>query len=175
MSQYKRQRKNGFTTVDVAIAGLILIIAMLSIGQILSESQKGWNLIYNRMYSEVVTGGHIAKRTFDSIVRKSSSKGITIDPDSKWVEVHYYDTDGSSFLDRYAKFFVSGNLLRVERGWLNPNDAANPKGTIATDTICGNVNKCIFKQSGNSVHMMLTLNTGTEKMLIGTSAILHNN
>jgi hypothetical protein len=176
---YKNQDHNnnrsGLTAIEMTIAMTLLFITLLAVSGVLSDSQNGWNSMYGRTFSEVMTGGHMAKRSFDSIIRKSSTKELTIDTAGTWVEVHYYNTDASTFLDQYAKFYRSGSTLRLEWGWLNPSNTSNPRGVSGTETICSNVANCVFKQSGKSVHMMLTLNNGSEKLLIGSSAILHNN
>jgi len=181
MIKYKNQNNNngnnhsGFTLMEVFVALFMLSIFMLAVSGTLLDSQRGWNLMYNRTFSEVVTAGHIAKRVFEANVRKSSISELSIDTSGKWVEVHYYEDDTSTFLDCYARFYHSGTTLYVERGWLNPGNPSNPKGTLSTSIICENVTNCVFKQSGKYVYMMITLNDGSQSLVIGSSAIMHNN
>ena len=181
MIKCKNQNNNngnnhsGFTLMEVVVAILILSIFVLAASGVLVDSQRGWNLMYDRTFSEVVTAGHIAKRVFEANVRKSSISEFSIDASGKWVEVHYYDDDTSTFLDCYSRFYHSGTKLYVERGWLNPNDPSNPKGALSTSIVCENVTNCVFKQSGKYVYMMITLNDGSQSLVTGSSAILHNN
>jgi hypothetical protein len=164
----------GFSVAEMVISMALTAIALLAVTSVLSNTQNSWNLMYNRAFSEVVTGGHTAKRIFDTIIRKSSTKELSIDTLGTWVEVHYYDNDASTFLDRYAKFYRSGLNLCLEWGWLNPGDTTHPRGVSGTDVICSNVTTCIFKQSGKSVHMMLTIDNGSQHLSIGSSETLHN-
>jgi hypothetical protein len=161
--------------MEILVAILILSIFVLASSGVLLDSQRGWNLMYDRTFSEVVTAGHIAKRVFEATVRKSSISELSIDTSWKWVEVHYYDDDASTFLDCYARFYHSGTNLYVERGWLNPSNPSNPRGTLSTSIVCENVSNCIFKRSGKYVYMMITLNNGSQSLVVGSSAILHNN
>ena len=180
MIKCKNQNNNngnnhsGFTLMEVVVAILILSIFVLAASGVLVDSQRGWNLMYDRTFSEVVTAGHVAKRVFEATVRKSSTSELSIDTSGKWIEVHYYDDDASTFLDCYARFYYSGTKLYVERGWLNPNDPSNSKGILSTSIVCENVSNCIFKRSGKYVYMMITLNNGSQSLVIGSSARLHN-
>ena len=179
MKTYKNEghknNRRGLTVIEMAVAMTLTLLTLLAVSNVLSDNQNSWNLMYNRTFSEVVNGGHTAKRIFDSIIRKSSTKELSIDTNGSWVEVHYYNNDASTFLDRYAKFYRSGSTLCLEWGWLNPSNTSDPRGASGSEIICRNVTNCVFKQSGKSVHMMLTLNGGSENLVIGSSAILHNN
>ncbi len=169
---YKNHKYNrkGLSAIELAVGGVIASIVLFGISGVLASSQRGWNRMYNRVYSEVVTQGHIAKRAFDGIMRKSSSAGLQIDTYGKWIEVNYYQSDDSAELDRYARFFYDEGEkeLYVEYGQLNP------KETTSTAVVCRNVTNCIFRRSGDSVHMLMTINNGCESQTIGTSDQLHN-
>ncbi len=165
---------SGFTLMEVIVAILLLSIFVLAASGVLLDSQRGWNSMYDRTFSEVMTASHTAKRVFEATVRKSSVSELSIDTSGKWVEVHYYDDDTSTFLDCYARFYYSGTKLYVERGWLNPSNPSNPRGILSTSIVCENVSNCIFKRSGKYVYMMITLNDGSHSIVVGSSAILHN-
>ena len=170
MNKNFNNNRKGFSAIEVVIAIVVSSIVMLGISGVLASSQRGWNRMYNHIYSNVVTNAHIAKRAFDGIVRKSSSEGLLIDGDGKWIEVSYYQSDASAQLDRYARFFYDDEEkeLYVEYGGLNPKETTN------TAVVCRNVTNCVFKQSGRSVHMLMTINNGMESQTIGTSDQLHN-
>ncbi len=164
----KLKNRRGLSTIELMVASVLLIVAVFSIAVVLSDSQRGWDSMYNRIYSDVVTDSHVARRMFDAVVRKSSSQGFSLDSSGNWVEVCYYASDSSASLDRYARFLVAGTSLYVEYGSLNPRQ------TLNIETVCGNVSSCVFKKSGRSVQMMLTLNNSSEELTTVTSAVMHN-
>jgi prepilin-type N-terminal cleavage/methylation domain-containing protein len=169
MLKNKKRNHPGFTLTELMVASAIAVIVVLGLSISLSDGQRGWNAMYNRVYSDVVTGSHIAARTFDRIVRKSSAKSFQIDSDGKWVEVYYYSDANSASIDRYARFSVTDNNdLSVEYG------QRNPKEFLGTVTICGNVSSCSFIQTGRSMQMVLTLKSGLEELTTVTSAVMHN-
>jgi len=164
----KDRRNRGISTIEMMVAGAIATIGILSVSGVLSDSQHGYNTMYGRINSDVYASGHAAKRMFDTIVRKSSIDGMQIDPQGHWVEVRYYEDDDSTTLDKYARFVYSENTLYAEHGRVNPRE------TTSINTICTNVTNCVFKKSGHAVHMLMTLNSGTQTVTLGTSAETHN-
>jgi len=168
MSRRCEKYAKGITLVELMIAMLFLSVAILGLGMVLADSQRGWNRMYNRVYSDVVTGGHIARRTFDSTIRKAGKDYITMAADGSWVEVRYYADDSSTTFDRYARFYVNGRDLKLERGTVTPAQA------LTTNTVCSNVSSCSFTKIGKSVQMVLQLDKGTENLTVVTSAIAHN-
>ncbi|MBC8470944.1 MAG: hypothetical protein H8D56_15840 [Planctomycetes bacterium] len=158
----------GSTLIEILIAIGIMIFVILAIGMALVDGQRGWNYMYNRIYSDVVTDGYVARRKLDAILRKASGETFSLAGDGSWIEVNYYADDTSIVVDRYARFYVSGGDLNVEYGQLNP------KQTISVETVCSNVSGCIFKQSGRSAQMILTLDDGVKTNTIITSAIANN-
>ena len=146
----------------------ISVIVLLGISIALYDSQHGWNTTYNRVYSDVVTGGHVAQRAFDAIVRKSSNQWLLIDDDGLWVEVYYYADPNSVLIDRYARFYESNGNLCIEHG------NRNPRQILSVDAICSNVTSCSFHQTGRSLQMILTLDNCRERLITTTSAVLHN-
>jgi len=111
----------------------------------LVDGQRGWSTQYNRIYSDVVTDGYVARRKFDAVMRKASREKFEIDPAGSWVEVYYYADDTSTVVDRYARFSTANGNLNVEYG-LYPN-----KETLSIETVCGNVSGCTFAQVGRSI------------------------
>jgi len=158
----------GFTIIEAMIAIAIMLIVVLAIGVALVDGQRGWNYMYDRIYSDVVTDGYIARRKFDAVLRKASRDKFLLDPAGGWVEVYYYANDASTVVDRYACFYASGGKLNVEYGQLNP------KATDTIETVCGNVSSCTFEQLGRSIQMILKLDNGTQKNTLITSAVTNN-
>jgi hypothetical protein len=145
-----------------------MLIVGSAIGVVIVDSQRGWNQMYEHVNSDVATDGYVARKKFDSIIRKSSAESISLGENYDWVEVYYSSGDSSTAIDSYARFYKAENYLKIKYGKLNP------KATLDTDTICGNVSDCKFKHGGRSVQMILKLDNGTQKNTIVTSAVTHN-
>jgi len=158
----------GFTLMELLTGIAIMIFVILAIGMALVDGQRGWKYMYNRIYSDVVTDGYVARRKFDAVLRKASGETFSLAGDGSWVEVNYYANDASTVVDRYARFYESNGDLNFEYGKLNP------KQTISVETVCSNVSGCIFKQSGRSAQMILTLDDGTKTNTVITSATANN-
>ena len=158
----------GFTLIEAMIAIAIMIIVVLAIGIALVDGQRGWNYMYDRIYSDVVTDGYVARRKFDAVMRKASRDKFLLDPAGGWVKVYYYANDASTVVDRYARFSASDGKLNVEYGQLNP------EATDTIETVCGNVSGCTFVQLGRSIQMILKLDNGTQKNTLITSAVTNN-
>jgi hypothetical protein len=124
--------------------------------------------MYNRIYSDVVTDGHIARRTFDRVIRKASGRSFLLDTAGNWVEVYYYTDADSIVVDRYARFYEADGQLNIEYGKLDPREALN------VQTVCENVSDCVFMAQGTSVQMILRLDNGSEAATVVSSAVAHN-
>jgi len=164
----KLTASRGFTLIELIMAMAIMIFVVLAIGMALVDGQRGWNNMFNRVYSYVVTEGYVARRKFDAVLRKASREKFLIDPAGSWVEVYYYATDASTDLDRYARFYTAGNKLSIEYGQLNPTS------TLSTETVCQNVSSCTFEQLGRSIQMVLKLDDGKQTNTVITSAVTNN-
>ena len=168
MKQKKPTTSSGFTIVELIITIAIMMIIGSAIGVAMIDSQRVWHMMYDSINSDIVADGYVARKKFDSIIRKSSAESISLGENGNWVEVNYCASDSSTIPDSYARFYKSENDLMVMYGKLNP------KTTLNTDTICENVSDCTFKQAGRSVMMIVKLDNGTQKNTIVTSAVTHN-
>ncbi len=158
----------GFTLIELIIAMAIMLIVVFAVGIALVDGQRGWSIQYDRIYSDVITDGYVARRKFDTVMRRASGENFLLDGAGSWVEVYYYADDTSTVVDRYARFYVANGDLNVEYGQLNP------KVTLSVETVCGNVSACTFKQVGRSTQMILTLDNGTRTNTVISSAVTHN-
>jgi prepilin-type N-terminal cleavage/methylation domain-containing protein len=158
----------GFTLTELIIAMAIMLIVVLAIGMALVDGQRGWRIQYDRIYSDVITDGYVARRKFDTVMRTASRDRFLLDDAGSWVEVYYYANDDSAVVDRYARFYVANGNLNVEYGQLDP------KETLSVETVCGDVSSCTFEQLGRSIQMILTLDNGTQTNTIISSAVTHN-
>jgi len=158
----------GFTLIELIIAIVIGIIVISAVGVALVDGQRGWSIQYDRIYSDVVTDGYVARKKFDMVMRTASREKFLLDDAGSWIEVYYYADDTSTVVDRYARFYAANGNLNVEYGQLDP------KATLSVETVCGNVSGCIFKQVGRSTQMILTLDNGTQTNTVVSSAVTHN-
>jgi prepilin-type N-terminal cleavage/methylation domain-containing protein len=160
--------RNGFTLVELMITSVIMVIVGLAIGVVIVDGQTGWNTMYERINSDVVTDGYVVRKKFDTVMRNASRNRFVLAGDGSWIEVYYYADASSTVVDRYARFYVADGNLKFEYGQLEPSEV------IGTETLCGNVSECTFKQAGTSVQMTLTLDDGIRTNTIVTSAVTHN-
>jgi len=168
MSKKKMTNRKGFTLIELMVATGLASTIIVGIGAVLVDSQRGWNTLYERAYSDVVTDAHVARRTFDRVVRNASSQTISLDEAGSWVEVYTYSDPCSPVVDLYAKFQAKNDELTLEYG-----DLAGG-ATLSVEPICGNVSSCVFKSVGRSVQMILTLDNGSRSITVVASAIMHN-
>ena len=68
----KTKKTKGFTLVELMITALAAVIVIAGAGIILIDSQRGWNKMYNRVHGDVTTDAYVARRAFDTAVRKST-------------------------------------------------------------------------------------------------------
>jgi type II secretory pathway pseudopilin PulG len=166
--------RQGFTLVELIAATVMAAIVVLGIGIVLADSQKGWRKMYDRVYSDVVTDAYVARRAFDRAVRKST---IRYPPEGNYgttITVYYYDDPETSLLlDKYAKFYQSGDVLLVDYGDLQPG-TWNPQGAATTITLARSVESANFVVEGLAVRMTLTLDNEKERMTLTSSAVRHN-
>ena len=168
MRKNKPTVRRGFTIVELAITVVVSVIVILGIGVVLADSQRNWNRMYNRIYSDVVTDSYVARKMFDSVIRKASREKLLVDDAGNWLEVYYYADSDSEDVDRYARFYKTGSQLSAEYGKLDPLE------TLTTTIVCENVSNCVFKQVGRSAQMILTLDNGTQAVTTTSSAVMHN-
>jgi hypothetical protein len=169
MGKKRYERLRGFTITELAITTVVSLIVIAGIAVILVDGQRGWNQMYSRTYADVVVDSHIARRMFDSVIRRASREKLLIDQDGNWVEIYYYSDPTLSEADLYARFYTSGGQLNLEHGKLVPT-----RQTLRVETVCDNAQSCVFKSTGRSIQMILALNDGTQSNTVVCSAVMHN-
>ena len=168
MNIKRYKSSTGFTIVELMVTMVVMVIVATAIGAVIVDNQRSWGVMYAKINSDVASGSFAARKKFDSVIRSASGEKVLLDIDGKWIEVYYYASYASTAVDRYGKFYAADGDLNYEYGQLNP------KATIDVETVCENVSDCTFRQAGGSVQMILTLDDGTQKNTIVTSAIMHN-
>ena len=167
----KQKLRSGLTLVELSVVIAISAIVLLSLGIVLADSVHSWQKMYERANGQVETDTLIAQKTFNAIVRKAISNNFLLDAGGRWVEVYYSSSVDLTSADRYARFYCIGDpngQLNVEYGQLDP------KQTLSTQTLCNNVSSCVFKKSGKSIFMILTLSKGSLTLTTVSSAFMHN-
>lgn len=160
--------QHGFTLIELMIAITASMIIMLGVALVMANSQKSWNQLYTRAFSDVVGDSNVAGIKFRDIIRKASQYGYVVDSKGKGIEINYYNNADSNDVDRYAHFYELDGDLNLELGKLNP------KETLEVQTICGNVKECLFTAAGRSAQMTLTLDDGSRTISTVSCAFLHN-
>lgn len=167
MLKKRHKAPGGFTIVELMVAAALMIVVFCAVGVLLVDGQRGWSNMYDHVNADVVTDGYVARKLFDSVIRKASGDQILVAGDGSWLEVNFY-ADGSTVVDRYARFYAADSDLNLEVGQLEP------KATLYVNTVCGNVSGCTFIQSGRSSQMILTLDNEKQTNTIVSSAVSHN-
>ncbi len=170
MPKKKPTFQRGFTLTELMIATVISSIVILGTGTVLVDNQRGWTRMYERVYSDVVTDSYVARKMFDTVIRKASKEKLLLDAAGEWIEVYYYQDASSTYVDRYARFSYDDGAgqLSIEHGSLNPRE------TLSTQTVCENVSACVFKAAGQSAQMILTLDNGSQRVVVTSSSVMHN-
>ncbi len=171
----RRANRGGFTLSELTVAVMISLIVVLSAGMILAGNQKGWSAMFDRVYSDVVTDGYVAKRGFDAIVRKSSifARLPVLGSTNEFVEVYYYDNVNSAEPDRWARFYTSGGELLVDHGNIDPS-TGNTLTAWASMPLARNVTSVSFSVIGTNVRMLLNLDNSRELLEVRCSAVRHS-
>ncbi len=162
-----------FTITELMVTVAVASIAVFGTGIILVDSQNGWNRMYNHVYSDVVIDAYVARRAFDSVVRRSSTRKVDIGDNGESARVYYYRSTASLKPDRYACFHTVGDKLLVEYGPKTISGTPKP-GMTSTITLARNVQSVKFSVVGTSLHMILKLDDGRQALTVTTSAHIHN-
>lgn len=158
----------GFTIVELMITTVIMVIVGLAIGVVIADGQTGWNVMYDRINSDVSMDGYAARKKFDAVMRRASGERFLLTGDGSWIEAYSYANSASTEVDRYWRFYVADGDLIAEHGQVEPRQ------TLSVETVCQNVVACTFGQIGKAVQMTLILDNGTQTNTIVSSAVAHN-
>ena len=145
-----------------------MVIVGLAIGVVIVDGQTGWNTMYDRANSDVMTQGYAARKKLDAVIRGASRQRFVIANNGSWIEAYTYESDASTDVDRYWRLYVADGDLLAEYG------VVEPRATLSTDTVCENVSACTFAQNGKAIQMTLTLDDGTQTNTIVSSVFAHN-
>jgi len=169
----------GVTLTELMITLILASIIFLALGTVIIDAHKGWLKMFSRSFSDVVVHAYVTQNTFSTIVRKSSIAVHEIEmsaDDTKIiaVEVYYYSDTGTTDLDRYARFYISGTDFSVDQGVIDTTVLPWVKETPDTSVLAQDVASGYFDINGSSIQVVLNLDNGKEDMKVITSAVRHN-
>ena len=103
MTTNKPKFQPGLGLIEVVITIVLSSIVVLATGVVLVDNQHGWNQMYNRANSDIVTDSYVARKAFDAVIRKASGEKFLLDEAGSWIEVYYYQDEDSDAVDRYTR------------------------------------------------------------------------
>ncbi|MHC4559561.1 MAG: prepilin-type N-terminal cleavage/methylation domain-containing protein [Planctomycetota bacterium] len=196
--------RRAFTLVELMVTILAAMILFAGISVMLVHGHLGYHRLFKRVNSQVVRNAYEARRTFDRAVRKSSIRRCDpMNADYEFLAeqneayVYYFSNPQDMTIedpDRYARFYLEGSQLKLERGdvGLGTFDTPPPglpsRSPTSTIILAHDVlapESGIFSVQGASVRMVLLLDDETNaaagvskiqtlKMTVTTTAIRHN-
>lgn len=145
MAARKHNQRRAFTLVEVLVTTMAALILIVGLSAMLFYGQRGYNMMYRRINSEVVRNAYEARRVFDAVVRKSTVercdiRSVTAINDTIYL-YYYYDqlapvapatpdfqypnTDRYDYMlpaqpNRFAIFYLQGTTLMLEQGTILP-------------------------------------------------------
>jgi hypothetical protein len=162
------RNKPGVTLLELILATAMAGIVILAIGIAFADSFKGWQSMFTSVNDDSVTDGYVARRMFDSFIRKAASDTLELAADGAWLEAQYYNSTASESLDRYGRFYYQDGVLYFEHGTTSPKEA------LGTQTVSENILSCSFTSAGSSAQMSLAIDAGDETVSVSCSAVMHN-
>lgn len=176
MKKKKVIKFRAFTLIEMMTALAIAGVVLAGVGIILADSQKSWNQMYTRLYSDTAEQSHHAKAVFESIVRKSGKYNIEIDENGSTLRLRYFQDSTSEELNRYAYFYLDGYDLKVMHGYDGSGiSGSDDDNQLYIQKLSSNVYYLKFNAMDSSVQMVLTLrNADNEMFTIISSAVTYN-
>jgi len=175
-----RTIKHGFTLIELMVTILIASVSMLAIGMVIADSHRGYRRMFTRIHGGVVDDAYVARLLFDKICRSSSGSYEKYDeavPSEVQVYLYSNNISPGADPDQYARFYLSGTDLMLERGSAT-YDEANKEMTSGAASglavVVGNVMELKFDIEGSSVQMVLTLDDGEHGLTVTCTSIRHN-
>jgi len=166
--RYNRRRQSGMTLVELLVATMLGLVLMLAVGILFVDAHKGWLNAFESVHGTVLNDARATDIVFDRLVRRSAQSTASVDPDGEWVEVQYYESDASTQLDVFARFYLDDDQLKLRRGEL-------PSGTVTgVEVLASSVVDVDFVLSGPQVQMRLELDDGQVQTVLTSSAVMHN-
>ena len=167
------QVKKGFSLIEMIVAMAAVSVIVLGIGVFLSNGQRNWNDLFDRVYNDSNIDGFAVQQVFDSVCRKASMRKATISDDSQTLELYYWNAGSTASIPEcYARFYVSNDDLYVEHGTLQ-SGTWTPDSRTAYIKVADDIDSLKFDVQGASVQMYMTCQD-EEAMPVVCSSVRHN-
>ena len=165
-----KSANKGFTLIELLVGVVLSLVVVLSVANVIADSQKGYNDLYNKAYSDTAFEEAIMDKVFASVIRQAcqQASSTTLDENGQWIEVQYYSSTDTENLDRYAKFYKFNKELVLEKG------IVEPRQTLSLQTLCENVESVEFTKVGSSAQIFLQLDDGIVQRTVTVSAVMQN-
>ena len=163
-------KRSGLTLVETMIAVAMSVIVVLALATVMADGPRSFNRMYDKVNADIQAEAMVSRITFESYVRKSSKYpgNFSVDADGDWIEVNYHSDLSSGVVDRYAKFYVTGDELVLETG------VKSPRSTLTVATLSENISSCEFKVLGKSVQMIAVFDDDSDQVNLNCSAVMNN-
>jgi hypothetical protein len=135
------------------------------------DTQRSWRDSYNKIHGGAVNDGLMARRAFESIVRKSSKSTHELISSDELKVYYYADSETSTSLDRSARFYrseMSPSEFYLEHA------TADGSTVLSTVLLSSHVSDLEFLPIVDGYTMILSLDDGREEISVTSSALLHN-
>ena len=165
MNEQQTKSRKGLTLIELMITVLAVMVFVFGITGILAAGHTNYNTMQRRITRGVVPESYEVRSTFDRIVRKSV-QAYDISDDKNELTVYYYAGDAVTNLsappNRYARFFLSGDKLMLERGSVGNSESPTTVQLTAIyddekDVKVVPPEEGIFSVDGSAVKMVLIL------------------
>ena len=163
-------KRFGLTLVEMMIGMTMAVIVVLALAAVMADGPRSFNKMYDKVNADIQDEAVVSRITFESYVRKSSkyASNFSVGNNGISLEVSYHSDVSTGVLDRYAKFYVSGNDLLLETG------KKSPRKTLTLATLSSNLSSCKFKVLGTSAQMIAVFDDGNDQINLNCSAVMNN-
>jgi hypothetical protein len=171
----KNKRYKGMTLIELGMSMLIMLIAVLAVGNVMSRSAHDWKDVYDRVFGPIPQDLYTARETFETACRKAFGRRLYLNTDQDHIEVYHFSDplNPGVFPDRYQSFYLVDGELRTETGTLTSGTFSHDQ-VLNQKTIVSNVKSVQFGCRGLAVQMHLTLALDGREMSVVWAGIRHN-
>ena len=168
----RKRMRAGLTLAELVVAAVIVVVVILALGTAIADGVRGWHKMYDRVYADIVSDSYVARKVFDREIRRATRKMYQVDSAGQWLETYYYSSPVEPVVDMYTRFYAMNGALILQTGKWSPTEGHLPP--VKVEIVCQNVVSCVFKADGRSAQMVLTLDDGSQNIVVVSSAVMHN-
>ncbi|MBN1795670.1 MAG: hypothetical protein JW804_03270 [Sedimentisphaerales bacterium] len=172
MKYEKKTVHKGVTLIELVITAAAAAIIIIGIGTILFYTHENYNKTFDRVHGEVTSGEYVAKRAFESVVRKSSVSEMqpVLGTNNESLKLYYYSSPTATALDSFTRFYTINRQLLAVHGTISGNSEQAQR----IEEIVSSVTSAKFSVLGANAQMVLTLDDGQRTKTLICSAARHS-